>query len=73
MQPEASKRKSGIMFRMICKQGMGSLNCISESLLSMKVKFEEFQREVLRFTSWFSMKSNYVEEFILQGGERNEV
>lgn len=37
------------------------------------MKFEKFKHEVLRVNSWFSMKLNYVEQFILQGQERNEV
>lgn len=37
------------------------------------MKFEKLQHEVLRVKSWFSMKLNYVEQFILQGRERNEV
>lgn len=37
------------------------------------MKSEKFQHEVLRVKSCFFLKLNYVEQFILQGRERNEV
>lgn len=61
------------MSRSLCIQGMGNLNCILESLPSIKMKFEKFQHEVVRVKSWFWMKLNYVKQFIFQGLERSEV